>query len=379
MNRRKFLLRAGVAGGVLAAAAGTVGAMEQKTDLKPLKVLLLGGTGYIGSHFTSAAVARGHRVSVFSRGKMAGNELPDSVEHLVGDRDRDLKAIQNRDWDAVLDLATYGPGWVRTLGQALKGRVKHYTFISSILAYQFPGATDENSKLQKYAGDEDPYTVTKPNRHYGALKVLCEEEAERQFPGKVAVLRPGTIVGPGEKVGSLTYWVARMERGGEVLAAGNPLGQVQFIDVRDLAEWAIRLAEGGKTGTFTAVGPAKPLSWAEMLGGMRAAFAVPTTLTWVPSEWLVKRKVSPWNPLLFWPEQVGYPGSTELNVDKACANGLVFRPFHTTIVDTVNWYKALPPEMQPTALLSFSNRKEALEEMMKQEAELLAAWRRKES
>lgn len=376
MNRRNFLLQTGVAGSLLTTSAranplpGT-----NAGSSRPLRVLLLGGTGYIGTHFAHAATARGHQVAVFSRGKK-DSDLPPTAEQLVGDRDHDLRAIQSRDWDAVFDLATYGPGWVRSLGKALKGRVQHYTFISSIMVYQYPGASDEGSKLQSYTGAEDPYTVNTPGDHYGALKVLSEQEAERQFPGKVVVIRPGTIIGPGERFGSLTYWVARMERGGEILAAGDPLSRVQFIDVRDLADWAVRLAEGRKSGTFTAVGPTKPLGWAEMLGGMRAPFAAPTMLTWVPSKWLIERKLHPFNPLLFWPEQAGLPGSTELKNYRACASGLMFRPLHTTIMDTLDWYKALPVEKQQTVVLPFDERSRTLSESMLREAELLCTWHR---
>lgn len=379
MNRRNFLLQTSVAGSLLTSAARAAHSDSSSSkSSRSLRVLLLGGTGYIGTHFAYAATARGHQVAVFSRGTKDPN-LPATVQHLIGDRDGNLKSIRDRDWDAVFDLATYGPGWVRSIGQALKGRVRHYTFISSIMAYQYPGATDEQSKLQKYTGTDDPYTVSAPGPDYGALKVLSEQEALRQFPGKVVVIRPGTIVGPGERVGALTYWAARMQRGGEILAAGNPLSLVQFIDVRDLAEWAIRLAESHTTGTFTAVGPTKPLGWAEMLGGLRATFAVPTTLTWVPSEWLINRRLHSFNPLLFWPEQAGLPGSTELKNEKACANGLIFRPFHTTVVDTLDWHKGLPIEKQRTAILPFDQRSTTLEDAMAREAELLLDWHRNDA
>ena len=382
-NRREFIIRSAFAGSTLllaqegdAKTSKPAGAQSSK----PLRMLLLGGTGFIGSHFVQAAIARGHQVAVFSRGE-TGTKLPATVEQLLGDRGGNLGSIKNRDWDAVFDLATYVPNWVRTLGNALRGRVVHYTFISSILAYRFPGATDERSKLEVYAGAEDPYELTsfRSLQEYGALKVLCELEAEKQFPMKVLTLRPGTIVGPREKGGNFTYWTARLARGGEVLAAGEPLAQVQLIDVRDLAEWAIRSAESNRTGAFTAAGPVMPLSWSEMLGGVRAALSIPMKLTWVPLAWLKERGLGQFNPLIFWPGQCGIPGSTELIVDKAAAHGLTFRPFSITAADTLSWYQSLLPEQQRKVLAGIDHNSQALDDSIAREAELLAAWHRRKA
>jgi nucleoside-diphosphate-sugar epimerase len=202
---------------VQAAAASGAFALDQSVaapsaDPTPLRVLILGGTGNIGPYHVRAAVARGHHVSVFSRGRSAA-ELPSGVEHLVGDRDGDLNSIHGRDWDAVLDIATFGPGWVRTLGEALKGRVGHYTFISTVSVYDNPAAnkiTDEASRVLAYQGSADPYSVIREGQDYGALKVLCEREAESQFPGAALVIRPGYIAGPGDTHPPLPYWLLRM-------------------------------------------------------------------------------------------------------------------------------------------------------------------------
>jgi 2'-hydroxyisoflavone reductase len=358
-------------------AAATLAATTQAVA-KPIRILMLGGTGFIGRHFVNAALARGHQVAVFSRGRMS-TDFPASVEQLVGDRNTDLKSIENRDWDAVFDLVAYVPNWVRSLGKALQGRVKHYTFVSSVMAYQYPGATDEKSKAKVYTDSADPYSLTEEPigvQAYGSLKVLCEKEAEAQFPGKVVVLRPDVIAGPGGPANFLTYWAARMEKGGEIIAAGDPKTPVQYIDVRDLAEWGIRLSEGGNTGTFNSVGPAKPMGSGDMLGGIRAAFRVPTTLTWVPTDWLMKQGLIPVNPLLIWATQVGTAGSNELNNKKAVANGLTFRSLQTTAVDSLNWYKSLPEERRQTALPGVDENNKTLERSMAREAELLADWRR---
>jgi 2'-hydroxyisoflavone reductase len=252
-NRREFLAQtaiAGVGGGILV-MAGTQRAVATEKDAtsasapkesvlasKPLRILILGGAGFIGPHFLRAAVDRGHQVSAFiyrpNKEKDLA-ELPADVEPLFGDRNGDRVSIQNRDWDAVFDLAT-------------------------IATYRFPGAHDERSSVVTYTGTDDPYALKSPDfNQYGALKVLCEREAEKQFTDKSLSIRLGHPVGPNERTGALTYWVARMEQGGEMLAAGDPLLPVQLIDLRDLADWTVRIAERGTTGIFNAVGPAQPL------------------------------------------------------------------------------------------------------------------------
>lgn len=371
-NRRDFMLHSAVGAWLIAGAADAADKASSPAP-KSLRVLILGGTGFIGPHFVQAALARGHRVAVFNRNQRDA-DLPPGVERLVGDRDGNLESIKGRDWDAVFDTAAYVPSWVRTLGEALNGRVRHYTFISTIMAYRFPGATDERSDLEVYTGSDDPYTVKTPGNYYGALKVLCEREGERQFPGKTLVLRPGHIVGPREAVGAFTYLVARMEQGGEVLAGGDPLTQVQLIDVRDLAEFAVRSAERGSTGAFTLVGPARPLGWAELLGAVRAAFSVPTELTWVPLPWLLEHRFKPFSSTIFWGSQMGIPGFTELNNDKARDHGLAFRPLNVTVADTLAWYRSLPAERQRMVLMPIDSSR-ALEDSMARERELLAEWR----
>lgn len=345
---------------------------------KPLRILILGGTGNIGPHFLRTALDRGHRVSVFiyrAHKEKGLAELSASVEPLLGDRNGDLSSIQNRDWDAVFDLATYVPNWVRTLGQALAGRVGHYSFISTLATYKFPGVTDEHSEVLPYADSVDPYTLkTIPMGQYGPLKVLCEREAERQFPGKTFVARLGHPVGPNESMGALTYWVARMQQGGEVIAAGDPLTLVQLLDARDLAEWTLRMAESGTSGAFNTVGPALPLGWSEMIGAIRGAFSVPTKLTWVPIPWLLEQKLGPFSSALFWPTEFGTPGGWRLNNEKARANGLTFRALNTTIADTLDWYNRLPAQRRKEVVMGFDDKNKALEDSMARERELLAAW-----
>lgn len=378
-NRRDFLVQAGAVGSLLATGGARAGTSSDKRSSagSPLNILLLGGTGYIGKHFADAAISRGHRVSVFSRGRLHSNELPDAVERLVGDRDKDdIESIKNRDWDAVFDLAAFVPSWVKTLGHALRGRVKHYTFVSSIVVYRYPAYAEE-SGLLRYTGSEDPYSFKSIEGHYEhifALKVLCEEEARKQFPERTLIVRPSTIVGPGEKLGTLTYWVARMQQAGEVLAAGDALNPVQFIDVRDLAEWNIRMAEQQTVGTFNATGPAMPLSWCELLGALRANVSAPVGLTWVPVSWLTDRRLQAFSSHLFWPTESGILGTSRLSNKRARASGLTFRSLSTTIEGIALWYAGLPLEQRGEVLMAFDGKNRSLEYAMRREAELLAEW-----
>jgi 2'-hydroxyisoflavone reductase len=375
-NRRDFILRIAAASGALAVQASQLTAASRAvtTRSKPLRILMLGATGFIGPHFVAAAVARGHAVSVLLHDKGKGDaNLPPGAEPLLGDRNGDLKSIVNRDWDAVFDLATYVPNWVRTLGEALKGRVRHYTFVSTISVYADPAASDEGSALAPYTDSADPYSLTARGKQYGPLKVLCEREAQQQFPDRTLVLRPGHLIGPGEKVGAFTYLPARMERGGEILAAGTPLDPVQFIDVRDLADWALHMAEQSEIGTFNTTGPDLPIGWGEMLGAIRGTQAVPLTLTWVPLAWVTKQVVGYFNPFVFWPAEVGSPGLNRIRIDKARAKGLSFRPLSTTALDTLAWYKAQPASRQREALLGFGVHA-ALDDIMTREKGLLAQW-----
>jgi len=351
---------------------------------KSLRLLILGGTGYIGPHHVRAAVERGHQVSVFNRGEGRA-EFPPGVEQLVGDRNSDIDAIRNRDWDGIVDLAVYLPAWVRTLGEAVKDRVRHYTFISSILAYDnlSTGGIDETSEVVQYKGASDPFTLPpmptqeemkacsanqlrELSERYaaGPLKVMSEREAEKQFAGKTLIVRPGYIVGPRDHQEFFTYWPARLEQGGEVLAPGDPLAPVQFIDVRDLAEWVIRLVERGETGTYTASGPAMPLSVCEMLGGIRGTLSTPVKLTWVPLEWLSERKVEMWSSrVLYMPPDGSNAGTARMNVDKARAKGLTWRPLAVTAAETLAWHKTRS-----------ANRQASLISNMKREHEILKEW-----
>jgi 2'-hydroxyisoflavone reductase len=343
-TRREFLAQATAASGAFALGRSVA---APSADPAALRILILGGTGNIGPHHVRAAVARGHRVSVFSRGRSAA-DLPSGVEYLVGDRNGQLNSIRGRDWDAVLDIATFGPGWVRTLGEALKGHVGHYTFISTVSVYDNPQAnkiTDETSPVLAYHGSADPYSVIEEGQDYGALKVLCEREAESQFPGAALVVRPGYIAGPGDTHAPLPYWVLRMQRGGEVLAAGDPSTPVQFIDVRDLSEWIVRVIEKRETGIYNAVGPEPPTDLAHIIGAARATTPIPPKVTWVPSSWLSTQKDrDAFGGLLFWEFNKG--ALSGISNARALARGLTTRTVGVTLADTLRWLQQRPAQTE---------------------------------
>lgn len=382
-SRRDFVHQ----GAAAAAALGAVslgplvrfaGAAQRPTAAQPapLDILVLGGTGFTGPHQVRYAVSRGHRVTVFNRGRRQA-DLPSSVEHLVGDRSTgDLASIQkaNRSWDVVIDNPTTLPFWVRDAGQILKDRTKQYVFISTISTYAHyrSAGMDEDYELAAYTGTEDPLTIKQATGGlYGPLKVLSEKEAEKWFPGKVTVIRPGLIVGPGDETDRFTYWPVRVERGGEIAAPGSPNDPVQIIDARDLAQWTIRMAEQPAFGIYNATGPRSPMSMAEMLYGMRGVMpgSHEISFTWLPVDFLAEEKVRGWSDMPTWlPMRADNQGWGRVSITRALAKGLTYRPLAETTRDTLAWFKTLPAERQATLRSGLKPEREA---------EVLAAWRAK--
>jgi 2'-hydroxyisoflavone reductase len=345
----------------------------------PLKILILGGTGFTGPHQVNYAVARGHTVTVFNRGQRQA-DIPTSVEQLRGDRNAvdGLASLKgSRTWDVIIDIPTTNPKWVRDAGEVLKGRAQQYIFISTISVYPHyqKAWADESYELAKYTGEKDPFTLTPQELGplYGPMKVLSEQEAEKWFPGKTTVIRPGLIVGPGDTSDRFTYWPVRIARGGEVLAPGEGKEPVQIIDARDLAEWVIRMAESKTTGIYNATGPRSPLNFAELLGGVRAAMPgdLDIKFTWVPSAFLVEQRVQPWTGLGIWmPDRPNNEGWARANIEKAVAKGLTFRPLAVTAKDTLEWHHKVRPEAQRAMPRTLQAARET---------EVLAAWKAKAS
>lgn len=307
---------------------------------EPQDVLILGGTGFLGPHFVRAALARGHRVTLFNRGRTNPGLFPD-LEHLEGDRDEGaLDALRGREFDAVIDTSGYVPAHVEATAKLFAGSAKHYQFISSISVYPAFGEEaveiDETGAVGEVT-DEDLARVRRIREVgalYGPMKARCERVAEAAMPGRVANIRPGLIVGPGDPTDRFTWWPVRVDRGGEVLAPGDPDARVQVIDVRDLAEWMVHCLEQPVTGVYNAVGYAGPLSMAELLHGCKCATAVPVTFTWASEEFLKANSVGPWMEMPLWLPREGR--SYAINA-KAIAAGLRFRPPADTIRDTLHW------------------------------------------
>ncbi|MFN2475247.1 MAG: NAD-dependent epimerase/dehydratase family protein [Chthoniobacterales bacterium] len=373
-TRRRFIKVSALAGsaitfGIKRSRAANVQAV------KPLRILILGGTGFTGPFQVRCALERGHKVSVFNRGKTHPGELPEGVEQLIGDRNGQLDALKDRKWDVVIDNPTTLPVWVRDAAQALKGNVDRYVFISTISVFADNSKpNDEDAALAKYDGPDamkETMDAVKASgfKLYGPLKALAEAEAEKSFPGKALIIRPGLIVGPGDQTDRFTYWPMRIDRGGEVLAPGDPKDPVQFIDGRDLAEWTIRQVEDGATGVYNATGPAQQLGVGDMLGGIKAALKSDATFTWVPADFLEQHKVSPWSDMPVWilpASEEGALGRTVIK--KALDRGLTFRPLEMTARDTVSWFKSQPADRQATLRAGLTPEREK---------QLLDAWEAK--
>lgn len=331
-----------------------------------MKILILGGTIFVGRHLVEAALARGHTVTLFNRGQhntelFRGPEYA-MVKHLHGDRDGDLAALTGGQWDAVIDTCGYVPRIVRMSAELLADQVQQYVFISSISVYadfSQPGI-DEDSPVDRI----DDQTVEEINGEtYGPLKALCEEAAEAVLPGRVLNIRPGLIVGPHDPTDRFTYWPVRVARGGEILAPGNPQQQVQVIDVRDLAAWTIHMVEKGKNGIYNATGPASPLSMQTFLNECQTAATVDGHFTWVSEEFLVANEVTPFVQLPLW-VPADSAGIEQINCQKAIDAGLTFRPVAATIRDTLDWHGGRPDDYILRAGI-----------LREKEAALLAEWR----
>jgi 2'-hydroxyisoflavone reductase len=340
---------------------------------RKLRILILGGTGFTGPHQVRYALARGHQVTLFNRGREP-HSWPGEVEELIGERNTgDLKALEGRRWDVCIDNPTTLPFWVRDAGRVLHERVEHYVFVSTISVYaNNDKAEDESAAVLRYAG-ADPMAETaqtvrgRMGELYGPLKAASEQEAARQFPGAVTVIRPGLIAGPGDETDRYTYWPVRLARGGEVLAPGDGSDPVQFIDARDLAEWTIRMAETRKLGVYNATGPERPLTMVGMLEGIAGAVHADARLTWVPTEFLEARQVSAWSDLPVWvPGQGDSAGFARRDIGRALHAGLTFRTLATTTADTLNWFRQQPPERQAKLRAGLGREREF---------ELLADWR----
>lgn len=330
-----------------------------------MNLLLLGGTIFLGRHLVEAALAGGHQVTLFNRGRH-GAELFPEVEKLRGDRGsaEGLASLRGRRWDAVIDTSGYVPRVVRESAGLLADAVAHATFISSISVYadMRVAGVDEAAPVGMLA-DERVEEITGDT--YGPLKALCERAAEEAMPGRVLVVRPGLIVGPHDPTDRFTYWPARVARGGPFLAPGRPEWVTQFIDARDLAAWTLRMVEERRSGVYNATGPAAPRPFGQLLDACRAASGSDALPLWVDEQFLLERGVQPWSDLPLWvPEQdARMAGFSRVSCVRAIDAGLRFRPLDETVSDTLAWFAGRAGGQELRAGLSAPR-----------EAELLAAW-----
>jgi 2'-hydroxyisoflavone reductase len=301
-----------------------------------MRLLILGGTLFVGRHLAEQALERGHSVSLFHRGRTNAGLFPEA-EHLIGDRDGDLAALRAGSWDAAIDTSGYVPRVVAASSAALADRVEHLTFVSSISVYATRAAgTDESAAVGVL---EDPSTEEVTGDSYGPLKALCETAAETAMPGRVLNVRPCIIVGPHDPTERFTWWVRRMARGGDVLAPGSSSAPVQVIDVRDLAAWMLDMAEARTTGVFNT---ADSLDMSAMLEACRAAAGGDARLVWVDDETLMAAGVEPFVDLPFWIPDGEDQGFMQTDARRAVAAGLRFRPLEATARDTLAWAREVP-------------------------------------
>ena len=347
-TRRRFTAAGGLALAGAVVPQGLALPARATAPAKPLRILILGGTGFIGPDQVRYALSRGHAVTLFNRGRQP-REWPAPVEELLGDRSTgDLRSLDGREWDVCIDNPTTLPFWVRDAGQVLHGKVGHYVFISTISVYagdDRPGS-DETAPTQTFDGDPLAQRTAGPEL-YGPMKAASEKEAERQFPGMTTIIRPGLIVGPGDATDRFTYWPVRLARGGEIAAPGDGTDPVQFIDARDLAEWTIRMAEQRLAGVYNAVGPARPLTTRAMLAGIGKAVHSTGSLTWIPTAFLDAEKIQAWSDMPVWvPGQGETAGFARRDIRRALTAGLTFRPLAATAADTLAWFQTLPADRQ---------------------------------
>jgi nucleoside-diphosphate-sugar epimerase len=379
-TRRNFLKLSALAGGSIglgliqpaatSSLALGIGGRDARAP-KPLRILILGGTGFTGPFQVRYSLERGHKVTVFNRGRTHPGELPKEAEQLIGDRNGQLDALKGRTWDVVIDNPATLPVWVRDAAQILQGNAERYVFISSTAVYADSGKVnqDETAPLAKYEGadamKETSATMRASNMAlFGPLKAVSEAEAEKWFPGKALIIRPGYIVGPGDESDRFTYWPVRVERGGEMLAPGTPDDPIQIIDARDLAEWTVRMVEQGTVGSFNAVGPKSKLGIGKMLEVMKKTTRSDARFTWVDDKFLASQKIIDDFPI--WTSPSGpYITYNTANISKALQHGLTFRPLAETTRATLEWFRRQPPARQLKMRAGIPAAREA---------EVLAAW-----
>ncbi|MBU2500588.1 twin-arginine translocation signal domain-containing protein [bacterium] len=382
-SRRDFLKNtlagSAAAGAVLGGLVRPDSALADFTRTKSrkrLRILILGGTAFLGPALVEHARSRGHEITLFNRGRTNQHLFPD-LEKLIGDRDGDLEALRGKTWDVCIDTSGYIPRMVDESAALLRDAVEQYVFISSISVYadfsrrglneKSPVGTISAAEVDSARTVRD---VTETN--YGPLKALCEAAAEKHFGKHACNIRPGLIVGPMDRSGRFTYWPVRIGKGGEVLAPDAPDVVTQVIDVRDLAEFIVHCCERGTGGTFNATSPPEELTMGELFDTCKRVSGSDATFTWVSKEFLDEMGVAAWSDMPVWVplegEEAGHPF---IDVDRALKAGLTFRPISETVRGTLDWWATLDEAEQER----FGTGRAGIKP--EREAELLAAWHKR--
>lgn len=336
-----------------------------------MKVLILGGTRFLGKALAEEGLKRGHDITLFNRGN--NKEAFSEVEQLAGDRDGDVSQLKNRKWDAVMDTCGFVPHQINKIAAVLGDSIEHYTYISSISVYKdwIPLNLTEDYHLQSMPQDrlkDVEEGRISPYEYYGALKVLCEAEAEKHWPGRVLHIRAGQLVGPFDYTDRLPYWVQRVSEGGNIAVPGRPDRPIQLIDVKDIAAWGFNMAENSKAGTYNITGPDYELTMEELLNTCKSVTNSNAKFVWADEQFVLDHQIQPWTEMPLWiPEHFPLDGEDKpwhmcISVKKAIENGLSFRPLEDTIQDVYQWEKGRQD----------SGRKAGISR--EKEQELLDAW-----
>jgi len=376
-SRRDFLKTTAAVGGALGmgmvpgcapdapSTSGSVGQAGQPAPSRKLRMLVLGGTGFIGPHMVRYALERGHELTLFNRGRSNTDLFPE-VENLIGDRNGDLESLRGRSWDVCMDNNASNIDWVTLSTDFLRDSVDLYFYVSSRSAYSDLSAIPMTAAAPTFTYETAGVEPGAENLPYGLQKALCERQVQEVFPDNSNIVRPGLIIGPGDTTDRFTYWPVRIDRGGEVMAPGDPNDFVQIIDVRDLTEWMVRMAEEGYAGVFNGVGPATPRPMSELLYGIRAVTTRETIFTWVPEPFLTEQGIRPYSNMPVWmPPRPGREGFARFDLTPEVEHGLTYRPLAVTARETLDYHFSRPMEEQENLQAGITAEREA---------EVLAAW-----
>ncbi len=373
IGRREFV-QMGLAGALAASSGPAVVAATRlygEIPARPLKILILGGTRFIGPHMVREALSRGHTITLFNRGKTNPGLFSD-VETLIGDRDGNLQALEGRRWDVVIDTSGYLPRLVGDSARLLAEVVDHYLFISTMAVYssfttRFMDETGPLKIMEDTASEEI-------KKYYGELKVQCEQVVQETLPERNTIIRPGIIAGPGDHTDRLNYWPVRVSRGGRMLAPGDGSDFMQWVDVRDLAQFVIRCLERNITGIYNAVRPAAAYTIGDMIEDSRVISGVKDLeVKWIPLAFLQKHGVEPWDdlPAYMPPSPPGeFSHMFAISSVAAFAKGMRARAATETIADILAWWQAQPEDRRKSLRAGLSVEKES---------EVLAAWAKENS